>query len=120
MVAQIFVAFLPVAHFSVAYFSVAQSSVALFSIALFTIYRSNKLIHNITSTCTSIHCVSAQKTLTLFTARSSHASAVLKITILSARLSGTRVLSDEMLEHTAGIDILIPYETAITLVLVPT
>jgi len=54
-----------------------------------------------------------------FTARSNNASAVLKIVILSVclsvRLSVTRVLCDEMKEHTA--DILIPHEKVVILVL---
>ena len=58
----------------------------------------------------------------LFTARSSYASAVLGIAILSVclslspsiSLSVTRVLCDEMKKHTA--DILIPHERVINLV----
>ena len=50
----------------------------------------------------------------IFTARSSYASAVLGIVILSVCLSVTRVLCDETTEHTA--DILIPHERVITLV----
>ena len=54
--------------------------------------------------------------ITVFTARSSCASAVLPlaIVILSVRPSVTRVLCDEIKEHTA--DILIPHERVITLV----
>jgi len=50
----------------------------------------------------------------IFTARSSYASAVLGIVILSVRLSVTRVLCDEMKEHTA--EIFTPHERVINLV----
>jgi len=50
----------------------------------------------------------------VFTARSSYASAVLGILILSVCLSVTRVLCSETKEHTA--DILTPHERIITLV----
>jgi len=62
-----------------------------------------------------------QKSNSLFTARRSYASAVLRIVILSlsacpyVRLSMTRVLCAKTQEHTA--DILIPRERVITLVL---
>jgi len=52
--------------------------------------------------------------ISFITARSSYASAVLGIIILSVCLSVTRVLCDENKEHSA--DILIPHERAITLV----
>jgi len=48
------------------------------------------------------------------TARSSYVSAVLGIVILSVRLSVTRVLCDELKEHTANV--LIPHKRVITLV----
>jgi len=50
----------------------------------------------------------------IFIARSSYASAVLGIVILSVRLSLTRVLCDETIEHTA--DILISHERIIIIV----
>jgi len=57
-----------------------------------------------------------------FTARSSYASAVLGIVILSVcpsvRLSVTHVLCDETKKHAS--DILIPHERIITVVLIPT
>ena len=53
-------------------------------------------------------------TNTIFTARSSYASAVLGIVILSVRLSVTRVLFDEMQEQTA--EILTPHERVTNLV----
>ena len=51
---------------------------------------------------------------TVFTARGSHASAVLGIVILSVRLSVTRVLCDETKKNIAAI--LIPHKRVITLV----
>ena len=50
----------------------------------------------------------------IFTARSSHATVVLGIVILSVCLSVTHVLCDEMKEHKA--EILISHERVITLV----
>jgi len=49
-----------------------------------------------------------------FTAQSSYASVVLGIVILSICLSVTRLLCDEIIEHTA--DILIPNERVMTVV----
>ena len=62
--------------------------------------------------------VIVRRFLVLFTARSSYASAVLGIVILSVRLSDrlsvTRVLSDERKEYTA--EFLTPHERVINLV----
>jgi len=61
----------------------------------------------------TVSFVSANRKPHFFTGRISYTSAVLGIVILYICLSGTRVLCDESIEHTA--DILIPHERVIIL-----